>query len=122
MLPASPLSPPYIFSPRRRPALSRPFREDPPAFLCAVVVTLSNSLWSSYTDSVKESSPFFVPFAAGFFAFVAGFLPLAAVFLPLLPLAALVSPSPPSASVAASRLGLASRLGRRGGGCVGLLA
>src|SRR4029453_2252535 len=38
MLPASTISPPADFKPSRRPAESRPFREDPPAFLCAIVV------------------------------------------------------------------------------------
>src|ERR1044071_5667648 len=42
MLPASTLSPPAVFKPRRRPAESRPLREDPPAFLCAIAL-LSNS-------------------------------------------------------------------------------
>src|SRR5687767_3943328 len=36
MLPASTYSPPNFFTPRRRPALSRPLREEPPAFLCAM--------------------------------------------------------------------------------------
>src|SRR5215208_4173511 len=36
MLPASTVSPPNFFTPRRRPALSRPLREEPPAFLCAM--------------------------------------------------------------------------------------
>src|SRR5258706_406147 len=37
MLPGTTTSPPNCFSPRRRPAESRPLREDPPAFLCAIV-------------------------------------------------------------------------------------
>src|SRR3954454_23617955 len=36
MLPGTTTSPPNCFSPRRRPAESRPLREDPPAFLCAI--------------------------------------------------------------------------------------
>src|SRR3954447_13496096 len=36
ILPGTTTSPPYCFSPRRRPAESRPLREDPPAFLCAI--------------------------------------------------------------------------------------
>src|SRR5689334_15944556 len=36
MLPASTASPPNFLTPRRRPALSRPLREEPPAFLCAI--------------------------------------------------------------------------------------
>src|SRR5688572_28881584 len=98
MLPARTLSPPNIFKPRRRPALSRPLREEPPAFLCAIVTALEFCS-GSYTDSVKESSHFFVPFAAGFLPFVAAGLALAAVFLPAAFLgAALVSPSPAAAS------------------------
>src|SRR5471030_2368141 len=38
ILPATTISPPDFFRPRRRPALSRPLREDPPAFLCAIAV------------------------------------------------------------------------------------
>src|SRR4029079_17067838 len=84
ILPASTISPPVDFKPSRRPAESRPLREDPPAFLCAIVVSigLSNSL-IVYTDSVTESShfflfPLFVAALAGFFAAAfAGFLALA---------------------------------------------
>src|SRR3954463_8999729 len=36
ILPGTTPPPPYCFSPRRRPAESRPLREDPPAFLCAI--------------------------------------------------------------------------------------
>src|SRR5262249_16147204 len=36
ILPARTYSPPYLFTPRRRPAVSRPLREEPPAFLCAI--------------------------------------------------------------------------------------
>ena len=36
MLPARTFSPPYFFTPRRLPAESRPFREEPPAFLWAI--------------------------------------------------------------------------------------
>src|SRR5262245_45759697 len=38
MLPARQRSPPKSFTPRRLPAESRPFLEDPPAFLCAMRV------------------------------------------------------------------------------------
>ena len=34
--PATTASPPYFFTPSRRPALSRPLRDEPPAFLCAI--------------------------------------------------------------------------------------
>src|SRR6056297_3786398 len=36
MLPGITASPPYFLTPRRRPAESRPLREEPPAFLCAI--------------------------------------------------------------------------------------
>src|SRR5215475_9970267 len=39
VLPASTISPPVDFKPSRRPAESRPLREDPPAFLCAIVLS-----------------------------------------------------------------------------------
>src|SRR5207237_3333461 len=35
MLPGSTISPPNFLTPSRRPALSRPLRDEPPAFLCA---------------------------------------------------------------------------------------
>src|ERR1019366_4475573 len=110
ILPASTISPPVDFKPSRRPAESRPFREDPPAFLCAMSA-LSNSV-TVYTDSMKESSHFFLPFVAvlaGFFA--AGFLAL--VFALLFALAGLASASPSAVSLA--DLGLGSRCGRGGG-------
>src|SRR6185503_8121551 len=102
------ISPPADFRPSRLPAESRPLREDPPAFLCAIVVSvgLSNSL-TVYTDSVTESShfflfPLFVPALAGFFAAaLAGFFAL--VFAGLASAAG-------AASVSA--FGFGSRLGR----------
>src|SRR5215469_2496084 len=36
MLPATTASPPNFLTPSRRPRLSRPLREEPPAFLCAI--------------------------------------------------------------------------------------
>src|SRR5262245_54903269 len=36
MLPANTCWPPYLFIPSRRPAVSRPLRDEPPAFLCAI--------------------------------------------------------------------------------------
>src|SRR5689334_9307524 len=36
MLPASTLWPPDFLMPRRRPSVSRPLRDEPPAFLCAI--------------------------------------------------------------------------------------
>src|SRR5438128_2511523 len=40
MLPATTASPPNFLTPRRRPAVSRPLRDEPPAFLCAMVQLL----------------------------------------------------------------------------------
>src|SRR5665213_3709269 len=40
MLPASMVSPPNFLTPRRWPAESRPLREEPPAFLCAMGMLL----------------------------------------------------------------------------------
>src|SRR6266702_3724950 len=40
MLPGMTISPPYFLTPSRRPALSRPLREEPPAFLCAILSLL----------------------------------------------------------------------------------
>src|SRR6185437_1604198 len=36
MLPGTTAWPPHFLTPRRRPALSRPLRDEPPAFLCAM--------------------------------------------------------------------------------------
>src|ERR1700678_1120990 len=36
MFPATTASPPNFFTPRRRPSVSRPLRDEPPAFLCAM--------------------------------------------------------------------------------------
>src|SRR6516162_5326922 len=36
ILPGTTISPPNFLTPRRRPRLSRPLREEPPAFLCAI--------------------------------------------------------------------------------------
>src|SRR5207237_5968959 len=41
MLPGSTISPPNFLTPSRRPALSRPLRDEPPAFLCAILSLLS---------------------------------------------------------------------------------
>src|SRR5262245_20895214 len=48
MLPARTFWPPYRFTPNRRPSESRPLREEPPAFLCAMV--LLPSLFGSGDD------------------------------------------------------------------------
>src|SRR6188768_4243628 len=66
MLPAITASPPNFLTPRRRPAVSRPLREEPPAFLCAI--RLAPYSWSAL------GAAFFL--AAGFFS-AAGFSALA---------------------------------------------
>src|SRR5882757_6996285 len=71
MFPATAICPPDFFKPRRRPALSRPLREDPPAFLCAIELFSQISL-IFYTDSVKESSHFFLLLLALGRRFLAG--------------------------------------------------
>src|SRR6266566_2061641 len=76
MLPASTSSPPKIFSPRRCPAESRPLREDPPAFLCAIY--RPPKLTCLYLDRIRDKSitcrcHFFLLFVlAGFFSFAGG--------------------------------------------------
>src|SRR5512141_2343310 len=42
MLPEMTTSPAYFFTPRRCPLLSRPFRTEPPPFLCAIVLLHHN--------------------------------------------------------------------------------
>src|ERR1700712_400057 len=42
MLPPITCSPPNFLTPRRRPAESRPLRDEPPAFLCAIALYLLN--------------------------------------------------------------------------------
>src|ERR1700758_3861034 len=54
IFPASTCSPPKIFRPRRCPAESRPLREDPPAFLCAIT-GLRNSLLR-YVYFIRDKS------------------------------------------------------------------
>src|SRR5204862_7301547 len=44
MLPGSTISPPNFLTPSRRPALSRPLRDEPPAFLCAIMNFLRRRL------------------------------------------------------------------------------
>src|SRR5690242_285746 len=44
MLPGTTISPPNFLTPSRRPALSRPLRDDPPAFLCAIPYLLRRGL------------------------------------------------------------------------------
>src|SRR5690606_26933513 len=80
MLPAVTASPPNFLTPRRRPAVSRPLRDEPPAFLCA----MAGAPYSvSAFGAAFLAAVFFS--AAGFSAFAlasaAGFSALAAVFL-----------------------------------------
>src|SRR4051812_18677027 len=44
MLPGITISPPNFLTPSRRPALSRPLRDEPPAFLCAILNLLRRRL------------------------------------------------------------------------------
>src|SRR5205809_5524592 len=44
MLPGMTISPPNFLTPRRRPGLSRPLRDEPPAFLCAILNLLRLAL------------------------------------------------------------------------------
>src|ERR1700758_3806281 len=104
MLPARTICPPYLFTPRRRPAESRPLRDDPPAFLWAMVLLRSSVF---YRDSAANAHHFllYLPFssayssvfsAAGFFArFLTGF-------------ASAVSEAPVSAAAPASTSGVAA--------------
>src|SRR6476661_3182206 len=62
MLPGMTTSPPYCFRPRRRPAESRPLREDPPAFLCAIV-RLQHLAWV-VTQIYDEITSLLFAFAA----------------------------------------------------------
>src|SRR5579863_9110103 len=43
MLPGTTTSPPARFNPRRRPRESRPLRDEPPAFLCAMCALLAGA-------------------------------------------------------------------------------
>src|SRR5690606_18866881 len=52
MLPGTTNSPPYFFTPRRFECESRPLRDDPPAFLCAISVTSWSGRLPSGADDV----------------------------------------------------------------------
>src|SRR3954468_8501566 len=68
MLPASTASPPNFLTPRRRPALSRPLREDPPAFLCAMTkARISLRFTRSYQPPASSARPFLAFFSAAVF-------------------------------------------------------
>src|SRR5215475_12790166 len=57
ILPASADWPPNSFRPRRRPAESRPLRDEPPAFLCAMVDLSSHSAASPWRGSPPLQGP-----------------------------------------------------------------
>src|SRR5438045_6164934 len=73
MLPARTASPPNFFTPRRLLSLSRPLRDEPPAFLCAM------SNYFAFGDFLAA------PLAGAAFFVEAGLadLPPLALFLPL---------------------------------------
>src|SRR6185437_8308036 len=69
MLPGITASPPNFLTPRRRPAVSRPLRDEPPAFLCAMALA---------PYSLSALGAFFAAgFLAGFSAAVSSALALA---------------------------------------------
>src|SRR5215203_1832675 len=78
MLPASTDSPPNFFTPKRRPALSRPLREEPPAFLCAIVSNYF--LLVLVLDAPLAGAASFVDLALGSADLAAGFSALAGAF------------------------------------------
>src|SRR5262249_6897069 len=55
ILPASTCSPPYFLIPSRRPAVSRPLREEPPAFLCAMTMFPSCGDETSAADDLLDA-------------------------------------------------------------------
>src|SRR5689334_7602039 len=73
MLPARTACPPNFFTPRRLLSLSRPLRDEPPAFLCAMTDYFAFELFLA------------APLAGAAFSVEAAFavLPPAALFLPL---------------------------------------
>src|SRR3954447_18414670 len=82
MLPARTVSLPNFFTPRRLLSLSRPLRDDPPAFLCA----MSNYFFGDFLAAPLAGAAFFVDpdsalALAGAAFFAAGFSPPAAFSL-----------------------------------------
>src|SRR3954451_1698433 len=73
MLPARTVSLPNFFTPRRLLSLSRPLRDDPPAFLCA----MSNYFFGDFLAPPLAGAAFFVDpdsaLAVAGAAFLAGF-------------------------------------------------
>src|SRR6266581_2138803 len=126
MLPASTSSPPKIFSPRRCPAESRPLREDPPAFLCAIY--RPPKLTCLYLDRIRDKSitcrcHFFLLFVlAGFFSFAAGLAFDFSFFAALLRAAGALSSADVAAAAAPAGCSAAVAAGTRfGRGCACLL-
>src|SRR5258708_36502289 len=57
ILPARHGSPPNNLTPRRCPGESRPLREDPPAFLCAMVISVLFRHWFEFMTTSRPRSP-----------------------------------------------------------------
>src|ERR1700739_1509155 len=55
MLPGTTISPPYFLTPSRRPRLSRPLREEPPAFLCAIGYSFSGPRTAAGTPNLGDA-------------------------------------------------------------------
>src|SRR5262245_65792117 len=70
MLPARTRWPPVFLTPRRRPAESRPLREEPPAFLCAISdFPYFFGLAGFFAGALALAAGFFAAcFASAFFA------------------------------------------------------
>src|SRR5919109_709539 len=64
MLPARTSSVPNFLTPRRRPAVSRPLRDEPPAFLCAIAQLLTRTRFSSGLDIGDAQHRLTLPMAA----------------------------------------------------------
>src|SRR3990167_2948533 len=64
MLPPTTSWPPNFFTPRRRPAESRPLREEPPAFLCAISDYSEFRLRSGDRDDAQQGHLLAVTVAA----------------------------------------------------------
>src|SRR5207245_6011468 len=66
MLPGTTISPPNFLTPSRRPRLSRPLRDDPPAFLCATCCSFlaPRTVCASYFGNVQHGLVLAMPFLA----------------------------------------------------------
>src|SRR6478609_5221101 len=87
MLPGTTDSPPNFLTPRRRPAVSRPLREEPPAFLCAIgyspysLSALGAAFLAAGLSAVSAAAFFGAAFLAGALASAAGASAAGAAFL-----------------------------------------